>query len=207
MKRSFVLVVIILMSITNSPAQNTSGAYSFIDTVYTKLKSALPEGWNIVKHGSRIVFTKSDSVLCATAESDYKPLAPLSIYPPVKYKIQLYLDFTDKSTYPNEKYLNSVNAGIDTLIKKADANPTHTKQAYAQNEEQKKLLKRIRSQNGEIVFLKYVNARFDDNYPDDWIVYEYKDVENAPFKKPSVLQLGIEQLKKSVIEELKKMSI
>ena len=76
-----------------------------------------------------------------------------------------------------------------------------------QNEEQEKLLKRLKSKNEEIIFLKHVNASFDDNYPDDWIVYEFKDVENAPFKKPSVLQLHVEQLKSSVVAELKQMGI
>ena len=117
MKKGCVYIVMFWLS-TVCAAQNQGEAHTFIDTVFEKLKLEIPQGWDIVKYGSRIVFTKADSVLCATAESEYKPLAPLSIYPPVKYKIQLYLDFTDKSTYPNEKYMNSVNAKIDSLIKK-----------------------------------------------------------------------------------------
>lgn len=206
--KKYILFLLTLFLFSNDfKAQSPSDKRTFIDTVYEKLLTQIPQGWDIAKSGTRLVFTKNDSVLCATAESEYLPTAPLSSYQPVKYKLQLYLDFIDKNQYPSENYLNKVNQNIDSLFGKLNNIAIYSKAELYRNDQQKALLNMVKLKVEKIRFLKYVNASFDDNYPDDWIVYEYKDIEHSAFKKPSVLQQQIEQMKTDITAELRRMGI
>jgi hypothetical protein len=203
MLRSFAFLFFISFSHTFF-SQEGSDKFFLIDSAFKLIKTQDIKGWTVSRHGTRIVLTKTDSVLVATSYSNYKPGKPLTDFAQVKYKYQLFLDFSEKTLSFGNSLDKTVNDSLDELIKKFQ------KKNYGKGDYYKhfELIDRLEKMKiKEATHLKNFDIRFSDNCPADWIPYEWKDVEHLPFEPPTKFQKGMEKMKTRLGELLEEWGI
>jgi hypothetical protein len=191
------LLSIIFFCLSLSFTAQSLEKYVLIDTAMKALKKMQPKGWAISRHGSRIVMTKNDSILVATSYSDYKPGKPLTDFASVKYKYQLFIDFYEADLDFSFRLRQMINDSLER-VKKSFDKKSYGKGEYYIHLEAVETLERMKLKDP--VQLKHFDVRFSDNCAEDWILYEWKDVEHLPFEPPTKFQRSIREIKTRIAE-------
>lgn len=185
-------------------SQEAVDKYVLLDSAVKVLKMQNPKGWSITRHGSRVVMTRSDSILVATSYSDYKPGKPLTEFTAVKYKYQLFIDFHEPDLNFTGDLRRLVNDSISRLISRFNKK-NYGKGEYYIHLEAIELLEKMKLK--EPVHLNHFDIVFSDNCADDWIPYEQKDIEHLPFEPPTRFQRSLSDLKARICGWFKEWGI
>jgi hypothetical protein len=193
-----------LLCISASAQEKTMDKFTLLDSSCSLLRFHSFKGWTLSKAGSRIILTKTDSILVATSYSDYKPGKPVSDFAPVRYKYQLFIDFVEKPLDFNKSLNKTVNDSIDKIIQSFHKKK-YGKGEYYSHLEAIELLEKMKVKNDES--LNNINIRFSDNCAGDWVPYEMQDIKYLPFEPPTRFMRGMEDMKKRIVEMLRENGI